>query len=300
MSQDIPVADVQWRHGSQSDGRAFLTIEVPHGADRTVHFETLMRLMTAPLPADLVDFFHVNTDVGAWALAVSVAEQVVARRPDASVQLIRCLIPRTLIDTNRVVEHADGDLAKGGVTSAIPSYVGAADHPLLLALHRRYVDLATRAIDETCSAGGYILLPHTYAPRSVGVARIDQDIVANMRQAWAPDVFPNWPIRAEVDLITQDADGNEKCVPNVVASLRSAYAALDINVEVGGAYYLHPATQGAAHALRHPGKTLCLEIRRDLVVDVWSPFEEMTPSPPAIERMARPIADFFSTRPELR
>ena len=44
------------------------------------------------------------------------------------------------------------------------------------------------------------------------------------------------------------------------------------------------------HVMAHPGRTLCLEVRRDLLADPFEPFAEMHISPDLVDRLAGPIA----------
>jgi hypothetical protein len=47
---------------------------------------------------------------------------------------------------------------------------------------------------------------------------------------------------------------------------------------------------GFHHAARWPGRTLCVEVRRDLLADPWDPFVEMVISPTHTARLAAPLA----------
>ena len=42
--------------------------------------------------------------------------------------------------------------------------------------------------------------------------------------------------------------------------------------------------------MRRPGRTLCLEVRRDLLADPFEPFAEMHIGPTLVGRLAGPIA----------
>src|SRR5262249_11128179 len=130
------IADVE-RLG---EGPVDLLVEVPHGAERP-DYEALRARMKGPLPADLHEFFFVNTDVGAWHYGRRVAERVAAAGRTALV--IRCRVPRTFIDCNRIEDAAAGD----GLTASVPGYVrDPDDRALLLDLHRRYVALVEEAM----------------------------------------------------------------------------------------------------------------------------------------------------------
>jgi len=151
MIEPIPgVADVE-RLGRGD--RVDLLVEVPHGADRAAHYQALRDRLAGALPAGLEEFFFVNTDSGAWQVGRRVAERLVAADPARTALIVRCLIPRTFIDCNRV-EDASAD---AGMTASVPAYVhDAADRALLLDLHRRYVGLVERA-HAALDGDGFVL-----------------------------------------------------------------------------------------------------------------------------------------------
>lgn len=284
------IADVEVVSGSSADPAAppELLVEVPHGADRRAHYDALRARLVGALPADLHEFFHANTDLGAWDYGRRVAERVVAADPRRRALVIRCLLPRTFVDTNRLADAAD-ELATGGLTAGIPAYVeDAADRALLLELHRAYVGLAERAFARVCGAGGFALLPHTYGPRTMPIERVDAGIVEAIRAAW--DGWERWPLRPEVDLITRDPRGVRLVDDALVDRLLADYRALGCDARDSATYTLHPSTQGARHAARYPGQTLGLEIRRDLLVERFHLLEELTVAPARADRVAEPLA----------
>ena len=140
------VVDVTVIRGAAADpdGAPALLIEIPHGATRTVDYTALASRLTSPLPDGLVDFFHVNTDIGAPELALAVAERVVAAAPTRAVAVLRCLIPRTLIDCNRRLEASLADFRAGKVTPGLMPWVTVDDdRALLRELHQTYVAAVT-------------------------------------------------------------------------------------------------------------------------------------------------------------
>jgi len=285
------VAQVELLRGAAAQGPPRLLIEVPHGADRRAHYDALLARLRGPLPPDLAAFFHVNTDVGAWDLGRALAQRVTALDPAASVALIRCLLPRTFVDTNRRLDVAPGALSQGGMTAGVPSYVrDPADRALLSGLHADYVGLVDAAVAQVCQAGGAVLSPHSYAPRSVDIDGIDDDIAAVLRAAWAPEQRERWPLRPAVDLISTTAQGRNLGPVGVFAALRAALAPLGIEVADNATYHMHPATQGYRYALAWPGRVLCFELRRDLLVQRWEPFQEMAVDAVAIGRLATALA----------
>jgi len=285
------VAYVERIDGKDADPGAppALLVEVPHGADRRAHYDALRRRLAGELPDDLHIFFHVNTDVGAWDYGRRVAERVVEARPERSALLVRCLIPRTFIDTNRLEDTKD-DVARSGMTAGLAPYVRHPDDvALLLGMHREYVALIERAYELVCGSGGFALSPHTYGPRTMGIAKIDETIVEELRKAHEPEAWASWPMRAEIDLITRTADGVRHVQEAMVEELLAGYRALGYQTVEGGAYTLHPATQTYRFSTRYLGQVLCLEVRRDLLVEAYTPFEEMRVVPELADRVAGPL-----------
>lgn len=282
----VGVADVE--EFGRGEGPIDLLVEVPHGADRRAHYDALRARLRGELPANLEEFFFVNTDVGAWQVGRRVAERVAAgggRR----VVVVRSLVPRTFIDCNRIEDAA----AEAGMTASVPAYVrDAADRSLLLELHRRYVALVESAV----AASGFVLSPHTYGPRTLGIEKIDESIVEKLRWAHQKGIYESWPLRPEVDFITRTADGTLHAAAPVVDAVAGAYRALGIEVAENKTYAMHPSTQGLRWALRCPGRTFCLEMRRDLLCPGWTWNRENQVSDEAADRFAAPIAEALLTR----
>ncbi|MBZ0117376.1 MAG: hypothetical protein K8H88_10295 [Sandaracinaceae bacterium] len=287
------VATVERLDGRDADPHAppALLVEVPHGADRRAHFDALRARLAGDLPPDLHLFFHANTDLGAWDYGRRVAERIVALDPRRSALVIRCLIPRTFIDTNRLEEATD-QLASGGLTAGLAPYVRHPDdRALLVGLHRRYVALVEAAYALVCDAGGFALNPHTYGPRSMGIAKIDDDIAQALRDAYAPGTWESWPLRPEIDLLTRDAEGNEHAPDGMSQDLLSRYGALGFDAKVSVTYTLHPSTQGWRWVTRWPKSVLCLEVRRDLLVREFDLFAELEVDAARVETVATPLVE---------
>lgn len=294
LLQSIPhVADVERFDGAAAN-RALpptLLVEVPHGADQRAHYDALRARLVGALPADLHVYFHVNTDIGAYDWGRRVAERVVAAEASRSALLVRCLVPRTFVDANRL-ETATEDLARSGLTAGVAPYVrDERDLALLLSLHRAYVQLVEQIYPWVCEAGGFALSPHTYGPRTMGIEKIDDEIVAALRRAHEPAQWERWPVRPEVDLITRSPDGRRLAPPEVVDALLEAYRAQGIEAVDSRTYLLHASAQGTRWAERYPDRFLCLEVRRDLLVESYTPFDQMRVRPEAIDRYAAPVAD---------
>ncbi len=293
------VVTVELLRGAEAPPAAVpdLLVEVPHGADLRAHYDALRARLLGELPADLHCFFHINTDVGAWAYGRATAEAILAADPRRSALLLRCLIPRTFVDCNRRAEHEGSDLAQGGLTAGIPSYVtDPRDRPLLLELHAAYVGAAQAAFAAVCGRGGLALLPHTYGPRTLGIERVDATIVEQLRWACEPEREATWPLRAEVDLLTREGDGTVLAPPGLEEELQAAFAAAGFAAKANDTYHLHPASLGHAWSAAHPGQVVSLEVRRDLLVPEWRPFEEMLPEPERVARVAAVLAPALAAR----
>jgi hypothetical protein len=284
------VVDVELLRGPGADPDAVpgLLIEVPHGADERHHYDALRSRLVGDLPDDLHVFFHLNTDVGAWAYGRATALAWLEANSRRSVLMLRSLIPRTFVDCNRVAEYEGGRLDAGALTPGIPSYVRhEADRALLMERHRAYVEVATRAFADVCGGGGLALIPHTYGPRTLGIDAIDDDIVTKLRWACEPERHDTWPLRAEVDLLTRDGDGKSFAPEGMEERLLAGFAQAGFEAKANDTYFLHPSTLGYAWAAKYPGQVLSLEVRRDLLVQAWRPFEEMVALPDRCERVAK-------------
>ena len=246
------------------EGPPTLVIEVPHGADEQVHYDTLRAELHSPLPAHLERFFWVNTDVGAYALGRRIAERTAAAGGSALV--LRCLIPRTFIDVNRRV-----DTAEPGMTPGLQPYItDARDCTLLLELHQRYTAAAEAAYSRVLP-GGFAVIPHTYAPHTVPITVIDANIVTELERVYQPAIHATCPLRPAIDLITETPEGEDRSPPGVVDALRTLFAQQGIEAVQDHSYNLHPATMGRVWSDRWPGRIVCFEARRDVVTD-WNPF----------------------------
>jgi predicted N-formylglutamate amidohydrolase len=261
-----------------------LVIEIPHGATTTSDFTALAARLTSPLPPGLDDFFHVNTDAGAPELALAIAERVVGSLATHTVLVLRCRIPRTFIDCNRRIDAAPEDFKAGKVTPGLMPWITTdADRELLRGGYDRYITTVKHAVDSLAPAGAILML-HTYAPRTVDV-EVDANIGPNLRRAYEPDVEPTWPLRPEIDVIGKTLDGTNHAPVAVVDVLRSELAAQGIGVAESATYPMHPSTMAWDHVMAHPGRALCVEVRRDLLADPFTPFAQMTIGQAKIARL---------------
>lgn len=266
-----------------------LLVEVPHGATRQEQFDALRAALRGPFPADLAAFFHVNTDAGAPEYAAALAERLVAEEPARSVLVLASEIPRTFIDCNRVVDASPEEFRAGKVTPGLPPYVRApADRALLRERHGAWVEASAAAYAWVCGAGGLALMAHTYAPRTVEV-EVDDQVVESLRRAYRPEVEPTWPLRPEVDLIAREPGGRVLAEP-LVRAASAAFAEAGFHPEVSATYPLHPSTLGYRYAARFEPRVLCVEVRRDLLVQRFVPFVQLQPSPDKVARVVGPLA----------
>lgn len=288
-----------------------LLLEVPHGATRRSHYETIRHLLRGDLPEDLIDFFFVNTDAGSSEVAKSIAELVTGPISAAALQphlgseprhqpadlrprsvlMVRCLIPRTFIDTNRVVESGGRGSGPAELSPAIPDYVrNSEDAESLLELHARYRAVAEQAYELVCGSGGLALTPHTYAPKAVSVESFDEGIGQALREAYRPEKYEQWDTRPPVDIIDAGPDGVNLAPPRLVEAVKDNFARVGIQATENVTYPLHPSTMSHYFSARYPGQVLCFEIARDLLAEPFAPFEEMSIADHKVAKMSAPIA----------
>jgi len=201
-------------------------------------------------------------------------------------------VPRTFVDCNRDIDAATIASASrpGEMTPGLHGWVrDPRDRALLLARYGAYRAHVAALYDEVCGHGGRALMVHSYAPRSVDVA-VDDHVVRSLRAAYAPDRVGTWPLRASVDLIVDTPEGERLADPDLTDAAQREYEAAGFDVVRNGAYALHPVSLAHVFARAHPGRTLCLELRRDLLVREFTPFAEMPADPMRIERVAAPLA----------
>lgn len=273
-----------------SDAPLDLLIEVPHGAAGPEEFFALARRLRGALPEHLERFFFVNTDIGAYALSEAILTRVLAARPQTRGVLARALVPRTFLDVNRLLNASAESYASGGVTAGVPSFItDPHDLDLLLGLYADY----RAAIDPLwarLAPDGLGLTPHTYAPRTVGITQVDEHIVKSLAACYAPGIEETWPLRPQVDLITTTPDGEDLAPPGLADDLTQRLLAQGVRAERDSSYNLHPVTLGHYRSVEWPGQVLCFEVRRDLLVRAWTPFEPMEADP---EKVA-PLAEAFA------
>ncbi len=284
------IADVHEWNAAEATAGVDLLIEVPHGATETADYADFAVEVRSPLPESLIDFFYVNTDVGAFETACAVAELLMARGLPWRIVVVRSRIPRTFVDCNRRMDARPEDFVAGGVTPGMPPWItDADDQRRLLARHAAYVSVVDEQVHRLNPAGRTLLL-HTYAPRTVDV-QVDHDVVTNLHRAWADDKVESWPLRPPFDVIARDTAGVSHAPTAVVEALTAGYGALGWEVADSACYPLHPSTLAWDHVMARPGRALCLEVRRDLLAEPFDPFVQMNISPQRVERVAGPLAE---------
>jgi len=289
------VCDVHVVRGACANPDAIpdLLLETPHGATADADFHALRSRLVDRYDEDLLAFFRINTDAGSPELAERIAAQIVALEPERSVALVRCRVPRTFVDCNRILPPADEAQPDDSTLSpGLPPYVtDPSDRAMLTELHRSYLEVVTTAAAAVCAQPrGRAIQVHTYAPRSVDV-RVDAAICANLRAAYAPGEVGRWPLRPEVDLIDRDGDGQILADPRLAEETAARLAGVGLAVVRGDTYHLHPVTVAHALATAHRAQTLCFEVRRDLLVADFVPFAALQVCDDAVERLAAPLAE---------
>ena len=271
----------------------YLLIELPHGSTTTNDFKWYQEKLQGDYPPNIIDFFYVNTDVGSPEIAFEIAQQL---KENYEVHILRSHIPRTFIDCNRVVGEGIS-YSEGGVTPATPSYVtNKSDIEFLYASYHAYQNYVKGLYAKICGErAGLALMLHTYAPRSVPITKVDHDIVEQLHAFYDTEKIEDCKLRPEVDIIHKTPDGEVLIDKTMIQNITEQFESAGFDVQNGASYLLHPVTTAHYHAQQNHLQTLCLEVRRDLVVSTWSPFEEMNISKEKAQRIASCIAQAIST-----
>lgn len=293
-----------------SQGTPDVLIELPHGATKGIHLQRA-KAFTRQYPGDRYDkFFYANTDQGspeyglhfaeclcnpAWVeqhqhqFEASAVAFLKAKAARMRVLMIRALLPRTVVDVNRVWQM-DRDFQAANFTGVVGSYITDSDE--LAAIHQlyqQYQATVDRAHALVCGNGGVVFNLHTYAPISVAVPK-DADIVDVLESAYQPENYPTFPRRPEIQLITATPDGEVLAPVQLCAELVSRLQAADFEVVENDPFNLHPAAACSQRAAQYPGKVLVIEISRSLLASVFNPFIEMHIDPLKVDRVVEPMA----------
>ena len=295
--QAIPnICDVIWINGKDADAAdpPDVFIELPHGATEMAHLQEAKGL-TREYPGDRHDFFFTaNTDQGSPEYALVLARKLVAAAPTMKVLLLRCLLPRTIVDVNRIWAK-DEEAGAAGLTRGVPDYItNVQDLAGILAIYDRYQEQARAGYELACGNGGFAFNLHTYAPISIKPDP-GEYIVDTLERAYHPDMVNTWPKRPVVELITAPTDGPVLADPALCQLVLQAYAGIGIEAMENHPFPLHPATTAYTHAARYPGQTLTLELSRASLTEVFNPFTIMPICPQKVAAMTQPLADAFLT-----
>ena len=206
--------------------------------------------------------------------------------------ILRCLVPRTFIDCNRVLDVDSELVHAAGLTGAVPGYVTGKDLQTLRGMHSAYTRAARAGLRvESAALAARPLIFHTYAPRSVNITRIDAGIVRALREAYSPERYTTWPVRPDVDIISEADDDVPLAPRGIVESIRRHYAERwdrGDRERVVSTSSRNAGPSATRSDMRH--RVLCIEISRARLADPFAPFEEMTIGADNVTRMTAPIA----------
>lgn len=293
-----------------------LLIELPHGATKGQHLQRA-KAFTKDYPGDRYDkFFYANTDQGSPEYGLHLAESLcnptwveqqrahlpsdfvkllTARAAKMRVLIVRALLPRTVVDVNRVWQ-LNTDFQAANLTGVVGPYV--TDQAELEALHElycQYQDTVDRAHAWVCGNGGLVFNLHTYAPISVGVPK-DADIVDVLESAYEPQNYGRYPKRPEIQLITATPSGEMLAPLRLVDEMVARFQAAGFEVAENDPFNMHPAAACSQRAAQYPGRVLVLEVSRKLLAEPFNPFVEMNIAPDKVARIVKPIALAYLTQ----
>lgn len=282
-------------------------IELPHGATSMAELEYAKRF-TRDYPGDRHDlFFMANTDQGSPEygnyLAQLLTQQKYWQKGELSqkamntishlrVAVMRCQIPRTILDVNRLWKR-DAAAIESGLTPGTGPYIKNKDD--LSALHDIYDFYQAEAADwyqKVCGQGGFGFNLHTYAPISVQ-PKDGEYVVDALWRAYRGGDYDLYPVRPEVELITAPEPGRFLSDRQLCDALLKQYQEMGLTVAENEPYPLHESTTAYEHAAKYPGRTLTIEISRKLLAKTFDPFTIMDMDHDQVDRLTRPIAKVF-------
>ena len=268
-----------------------LLIEIPHGATLRKHFEELQIHISSKVPSKLIEFFFVNTDVGTPELAKFTAEILSRIHRSYKILIVRSLIPRTFVDCNRVLGLSEEEAVSAGITVGLPVYITEEqDKEFLLERYGRYQQEVEKAYQLVCGSGGLALMLHSYAPKKVGIVAVKEDIVERLHEVYSPDQYETWPVRPQVDFIHQTPTGERLDHVELRKNMASHLETAGLCVAQGESYRLHPATTAYGWSKKYPSKTVCVEFRRDILMERFEPFSEMNVDVEQLGKIATAMA----------
>ena len=131
---------------------------------------------------------------------------------------------------------------------------------------------------------------HTYAPRTVPITSVDRDIVKQLHVFYHSEKIRSCKLRPQIDVIHKTPNNEELSDLKWYESVSQEFRTIGLDVADGASYPLHPVTMAYHYAKAYPRQTLCIEIRRDLIVERWEPFSEMRISQEKAEKLAACLA----------
>lgn len=319
MLRSIPeISQVLWFRGPEADQNSVpdLFIELPHGATELSFLEQTKKLVSQYPEDRYDDFFMVNTDQGSpeyafraaryltdiadrdalFAALPSASHQAVERRlASLSVCVLRCLLPRTIVDTNRRWDQEAGTFKAANLTGVVGSFLtDEKDLAEIKSRYDAYCEQARQGYDWVCGNGGLALNLHTYSPVSVELVE-GEYIIDTLHRAYSHEFFPKQTRRPPIELITADLDGPCLAPRGLVDDLLARYRAMGYAATENEPFYLHQSTTGYTYAAKHQGKVLVMEIARDLLAEKFEPFSIMTIPEDKAAHFALPLAAAVAT-----
>lgn len=295
---------------ADADAPCDALVELPHGATEAAHIADA-RALTADYPDGYDDLFWVNTDQGspeygwrfaahvtnpAWVRAAAApllasadldaAAEAAARR---KVLVVRALVPRTIVDLNRVWEVDTATFRAANLTGAVAPFARPDELDAIRARYAAYQVVADAAHAEVCGRGGAALNLHTYAPITVSI-QSGEPLLDAVRRAYVPDNYPSYPQRPTAQVITRLPGEEPITDQRLCALLVARYAAAGVALSLDDPFTMHKATACYLRAAAYPGLVTVLELRRDALTDAFTPFAKWPASPQRVEAMTAPLS----------
>ncbi|CAM2011383.1 hypothetical protein [Acanthopleuribacter pedis] len=283
-------------------------IELPHGATEAEHLYALKQRI-GDYKNDRYDrFFFVNTDQGSPEYAAWLAEHLIdlgfldahlGGETDPMtlrtlvgrirVVVLRSLLPRTIVDVNRNWAIDEAVRKAANLTGTCGAFIKSeADLTLLRDLYEQYQAMARAGYAWACGNEGYAFNLHTYAPITVSLIE-GEFIVDTLERAYLEN-YADYPLRPGIQTITTPPGEEAMLAPRpMVEAVEHAYHMAGFSVKRDEPYPLHPAATGYGHCARYPGRVFSMEVRRDLLVDHFEPFEIMAISPAKVAQVTLPF-----------
>ncbi len=285
-----------------------LFIELPHGATEAEHLATLKKRI-GDYRNDRYDrFFYVNTDQGSPEYAFWLAEHLIdlgyldrhfggetdpyslrSLVQSLRVVVLRSLLPRTIVDVNRNWDIDETARKAANLTGTCASFIESeSDLTLLRDLYDQYQEVARAGYAWACGGGGYGFNLHTYAP--ITVSLVDGEFIVDTLERAYLQEYKNYPLRPDIQTITTPPGESEMLAPPVMTeAIERAYREAGFVVKRDEPYPLHPAATGYGHCARYPQRVFSMEIRRDLLVDRFVPFDIMEVTPAKVAQLTLPF-----------